>query len=379
MTLTQLDEARDALGPYGYDPVVQARFAALAAARVDNAVRGALTPLPEAALARLPALGSPERERLRRAGLELIRAGRVGVVILAGGMATRFGGVVKAVVPVLGERTFLELRHDDVAAVSAAAGAPVPTFVMSSFATHERLLAHVAERGLAARGRPPVHVFPQRVALRLTPDGELFRDRAGHLSPYATGHGDLPDALAASGLLQRFREAGGTTLYMSNVDNLGATLEPALVALHHELGGAITVETVRKDPGDAGGAPALLDGVPQIIEGFRFPKDFDQARIGVFNTNTILFDAAALDRSFPLPYYRVEKKVDGAPVVQFERLVGELTAFVPSRFVEVPRVGADCRFIAVKEPADLERWRPVVERVSRLPRGVRPLTAAELA
>jgi UTP--glucose-1-phosphate uridylyltransferase len=369
MPYTTLDQAAAALTPFGYDPAVQARFAALAAAHADNAARGELQPLPEADLARLPALGTPERRRLREAGLAAIAAGRVGVIVLAGGMATRFGGVVKAVVPARGEASFLQLKHEDVARVATAAGARVPTFVMSSFATHAALRAHVAER-LRPGPEAPVSLFPQRVALRLTPAGELFRDGEGHLSPYATGHGDLPDALRGSGLLRAFREAGGTTLLMSNVDNLGATLDPALVGLHLELGGAITVETVRKDPGDAGGAPALLGGVPQIIEGFRFPKAFDQARIGVFNTNTLLFEPSALDQAFELPYYRVEKKVEGAPVIQFERLVGELTAFVPSRFVEVPRTGEDCRFIAVKEPADLGRQRALVEAVTRSTRGV---------
>lgn len=377
MMLSDLDAAVAALTPFGFDPDVQQRFSASAVSISDNAVRGALRPLPDDALAKLPALGTPERERLREAGLALIRAGRVGVIILAGGMATRFGGVVKAVVPVLGARTFLELRKADVDAVARHAGGTIPTFVMSSFATHDRLLGHIEERDLGARG--PIDVFSQRVALRLTPEGTPFRDRTGNLSPYATGHGDLPDALRGSGFLRQFRAAGGTTLLMSNVDNLGATVDPALVALHHELGGAITVETVRKDPGDAGGAPAVLDGVPQIIEGFRFPKSFDQGTIGVFNTNTLIFDAATLDRAYELPYYRVEKKVEGAPVIQFERLVGELTAFVPSRFVEVPRTGADCRFIAIKEPADLDRHRPLIERVARTERGVRALTPGEWA
>jgi predicted DNA repair protein MutK len=46
----------------------------------------------------------------------------LGAVVLAGGMATRFGGVVKAVVPVLDGKSFLELKHDDLARVSAKAG-----------------------------------------------------------------------------------------------------------------------------------------------------------------------------------------------------------------------------------------------------------------
>jgi UTP--glucose-1-phosphate uridylyltransferase len=235
---------------YGYDAAAQAAFAERAARRSDNAVTGTLAPLPPGTIAVLPARGTPEHDRLRARGEALIAAGQVGVVILAGGMATRFGGVVKAIVPAHGDRTFLQLKLADAAGRARA-------LVMSSFATHDAIVAHV--RGLE------VDVFPQMTALRLTPDGAPFRDARGELSPYATGHGDLTFALRASGALRRFRDAGGTTLLMSNVDNLGATLDPAILGVHAEGGAAITAEVVRKAPGDKGGAPALLDGVPQII------------------------------------------------------------------------------------------------------------------
>jgi UTP--glucose-1-phosphate uridylyltransferase len=315
-------------------------------------VTGRLAPPEPADVTPLPPLGSAARAALRQAGLRLIARGEVGVVVLAGGMATRFGGVVKAVVPVLGEKSFLELKVDDVERVSREAGGQVRPLVMSSFSTHDTILAHVRERGLLG-GR--LDTFPQFVSLRLTPEGALFLDAEGRPSPYATGHGDFSFALRRSGALARFRAAGGTLLVMSNVDNLGATVDPAMLALHRELGAILTAEVVRKDAGDKGGAPARLDGVPQIIEGFRFPPAFDQDAIPVFNTNTLLFEAAALDRDFPLPFYRVEKQVDGRPAIQFERLVGELSAFLPTRFVEVRREGPDGRFLPAKDPEELRR------------------------
>ncbi|MBA3463067.1 MAG: UTP--glucose-1-phosphate uridylyltransferase [Deltaproteobacteria bacterium] len=347
----------DELARYGYDEAVQSAFARRAAQATSNAVTGNLSPLPASQIARLPALGTPDRARLRDAGLELIGDGKVGAVVLAGGMATRFGGVVKAVVPALGEKSFLEIKHADIAAF----GKKVPMLVMSSFATHDAIKQHIADKKLSGT----IDVFPQLVALRLTPTGELYKDASGEVSPYATGHGDLTFALRASGALARFRAAGGTTLLMSNVDNLAATLDPAIIGLHHELGGAMTVEVAPKIAGDKGGAPAMLDGTPQIIEGFRFPPTFDQDSIDVFNTNTFVLDAALIDHDFELPYYRVEKTVDGDKVIQFERLAGELTAFLPSRFIRIERDGADSRFLPVKDPEELERQRPLIGEVMR--------------
>lgn len=333
------------LAPWGFDNTQLDGFITrLSQATTSNAVTGTLTPPAPEDVRVLPAPGTAEHRRLVKLGKDALAAKKVGVVILAGGMATRFGGVVKAVVPVLEDRTFLELKLDDV----RHAGPHVPVYVMSSFATHERLLQHVQELGAKN-----VEVFAQFVSLRLTPQGQLFQEADGDVSPYATGHGDLTFALRKSGLLSKFRAAGGTLLMMSNVDNLGATLDPAVIGAHLDRGVALSAEVVRKAKGDKGGAPARLDGTPQIIEGFRFPASFDQDSIPVFNTNTFMMDAAAIDRDFPLPFYRVEKKVDGATAVQFERLVGELTAFLPSTFLEVPREGVESRFLPAKDPEEL--------------------------
>lgn len=338
-------ELEDRLAPWGFDVAQLEQFSSRCHGPQGNAVTGVLTPPGAGDVRALPEPGTPAHQRLVSLGREALAAKQVGVVILAGGMATRFGGVVKAVVPVLEERTFLQLKLEDVRATAPDA----PVYVMSSFATHERLQAHVRELG--ARH---VEVFPQLVSLRLRPDGELFHEPDGDVSPYATGHGDLTFALRRSGALGRFRERGGALLVMSNVDNLGATLDPAVLGAHLDRRVQLTAEVVRKAPGDTGGAPARLDGRPQIIEGFRFPAGFDQDAIPVFNTNTFVLDAAAVDRDFPLPFYRVEKKVDGATAIQFERLVGELTAFLDTGFLEVPRDGAQSRFLPAKDPDELQ-------------------------
>jgi UTP--glucose-1-phosphate uridylyltransferase len=292
----------------------------------------------------------------RERGLAALRAGEVGVVILAGGMATRFGGVVKAAVPVTHGKTFLGLKVADVAKLAM----PVPIYVMTSFATHDRIDEQIRDEKLTG-----VETFPQLVSLRLTPSGELFHEPDGSLSPYATGHGDLTFALRSSGILKRFRERGGKLLFMSNVDNLGATLDPAIIGAHLAAGRAATAELVRKEKGDKGGAPARLDNVPQIIEAFRFPPSFDQDSIPLFNTNTFVFDAAAIDRDFDLTFFRVEKKVDDAKVIQFERLVGQLTAFLPTHFLEVPRGGPTGRFQPVKDPDELDHRRADIEAILR--------------
>jgi UTP--glucose-1-phosphate uridylyltransferase len=346
------DATRAELSRFGFDEAQLAQFAARAGDTSQTYVTGRIGPPASEDVSSLPASGTVAYAELAARGEAAIRAGEVGVVVLAGGMATRFGGVVKAAVPVTQGRSFLDLKLADV-------GGRVPAYVMTSFATHDRIKQQLVDESLVAE------LFPQLVSVRLTPGGELFRERDGALSPYATGHGDLTFALRASNVLARFRERGGRYLHMSNVDNLGATLEPAVIGAHIVHGAKVTAEVVRKEKGDKGGAPARVDGVPQIVEAFRFPPAFDQDSIPLFNTNTFVFDAAAIDRDFDLTFFRVEKAVGDAKVIQFERLVGQLTAFLPSHFLEVPRSGPGGRFQPVKDPEELDQRRADIETILR--------------
>ena len=94
------------------------------------------------------------------------------MVVLAGGMATRFGGGVKAVAEAVDGRSFLDVKLGETQRLGDALGAEIPVALMTSFATDEVVRAHVAERGL---GQPLV--FRQTAAPRLRPDGSLFLGR----------------------------------------------------------------------------------------------------------------------------------------------------------------------------------------------------------
>ena len=77
-------------------------------------------------------------------------------------------------------------------------------------------------------------------------------------------------------------------------------------------------------------------------------------------------EAAALDElEMEWTYVEVEKKIGGRPAIQFERLIGEITAALEPRFVRVPRAGGESRFLPVKDVPELERRRPEIEAVAR--------------
>ena len=352
------------LQQYGYDAELQKRWQAEIAARRlsthSNAVAGELLPPPPGAFVELPR-DARELAELAAVGAEVIRKGEVGVVVLNGGMATRFGGVVKGVVPVSGERrSFLALVVEDIQRQERATGGEVPLFLMNSFATDRATREHFTANDDFGAPRHRVVHFTQFIALRMDKNGALFRGNDGDLSPYGPGHGDFPAAIRRGDVLKRFREAGGRHLLVRNVDNLGARLDPTILGLHITRGTDATVELAPKLPDDVGGSPFVYRGRTQLIEQLRYRPGFDPRIVDVFNTNTFWFAAASLDRDFDLGWYYVEKTVDGRPAVQIEHLIGELTAHLSTTFLRVRRDGRATRFLPVKEPADLAAARSAI-------------------
>ena len=316
-----------------------------------NVVTGRVEPPEPADLVPLPEPGTHAWERARRLGADALAAGRVAQIVLAGGMATRFGGVVKGAVEALDGRSFLEWKLGETARLSRVLGREIPVALMTSFATDEATRAHVAERRLGE----PVW-FSQFVSLRLTPGGELFRDDAGAPSLYGPGHGDLLDAVRTSGVLDALRSRGVEVVSVSNVDNLGGRIDPVVVGAHIEARRPVTIEVATKE-GDLGGAPARVDGRTVLLESPRFPPGFDHDSIPVFNTNTAWIDAAVLERPYELGWLYVEKNVEGRAAVQLERLYHEISMCVATSYLVVPRTGPRGRFFPIKAPADLDRSR----------------------
>ena len=364
-------DLRKRLNGAGFD---QEHFLALAATlregdaatrrRTRNTVKGKVEAPKPGEIATLPAEGTPEHDRLRTRGEEAMKKGELAFCTMAGGMATRMGGIVKALAEVTEGHTFLAMRLAENRTASARAGRPVPLWLMTSEATHEAIVTALARSGA------PSHVaaFRQNLSLRLNLDGTLFIGDDGQPSEHATGHGDLVDALRRSHLLDRFLDGGGKYVWVTNVDNLGASIDPVLLGRFIDAvdqGAAVQCEVCRKE-GDKGGIPVHAEGKLQVLEEFRIPADFDPSAVSVFNTNTFLVRAGPLCKQ-PLTwtYFEVEKKVDGRPAIQFERLLQEITAQMPALYVEVPRDGAGSRFLPVKDFDELAKRRADIELVAR--------------
>lgn len=315
----------------------------------------AVAPLIPDDIHHLPGADTAEYEELTTLGRDAISQRHVGAIILSGGMATRFGyDRPKGLYPILDGKSFLQLKIEWLLAEAP----DLPILIMTSFATDAEVRDHIEQHKNFGAAPGQIQIFLQDKFPRLTPDGKRYTPADPAEAFAAPGHGDFVSGLDRSGILERFMREGGRYLTFSNVDNLGASLDPAIIGWHIKSGNEMTIEVASKIPGDKGGAPARVNDRVQLVEGFAFPADFNQDSIPVFNTADYVFTAEALTRPTDLPWYLVEKKVDEQPIIQFEHLAGDLSRTLRVGLLLIER---DERFIPVKSQDDV----PVAQELIR--------------
>lgn len=184
------------------------------------------------------------------------------------------------------------------------------------------------------------------------------------------GHGDLYAALDGSGTLDRLLAAGVKYMFVSNSDNLGATLDLSLLTHFAESGSSFMMECAERTEADKkGGHLAVRNSDKRLIlrESAQCAKADEPAFQDVtkhkyFNTNNLWVRLDKLKEAIkaaggliPLPMIKNGKTVDpkdgSSPAVwQLETAMGAaIECFEGSSAVVVPRT----RFVPVKKCNDL--------------------------
>ena len=275
-------------------------------------------------------------EEAIRLGKESVQRGEVAFCVLAGGDGTRMGSP-KAFLRLPGTKTsLLNLK------MLQACGSK-HVWIMSSPTNRKDV-----EKNVKVCEQEPL-IFEQFESFRLTPDNQIFMMN-GEPSFHPCGHGDVINSLKNNGMLQNFLESGGKYIVTVNVDNVYATLDPAIVGQHILSKKPITCEVTQHVTNDTGGILCNHMGFKQIVEKFRLSGHSDLNAYSWISTNSMVINADLEFDTVKWSWHRVKKRIGEKLLIQYERLLQDLTSTFQTQFIGVDR---KCRYMPVKTQEDL--------------------------
>ncbi|MCR4584731.1 MAG: UDPGP type 1 family protein [Lachnospiraceae bacterium] len=285
----------------------------------ETAGRGKLEPLSAVTVKEIELNSARYREK----GLNAIKAGEVGAVLLAGGQGTRLGyDGPKGTVNIGETRTLyiFECLIKNLMKVTDEAGAYVPLYIMTSDKNHEETAAFFREHEYFGYPESEVAFFIQDMAPSADYNGKLLLEEKDSLSLSPNGNGGWYASMAKTGVIGDVRKRGIKWLNIFAVDNvLQQIADPLFIGAVLDKGVVCGAKVVRKnDPDERVGVLCLEDGSPSIVEYYEMTEEMRTLRdadgelayaFGVILN--YLFSVEELDRivNEKLMTHVVEKKI----------------------------------------------------------------------
>nr|QBH73774.1 UTP-glucose-1-phosphate uridylyltransferase 2 [Franklinothrips vespiformis] len=318
--------------------------------------------LPENAVRDYTTLKEPSTEQLHSMLNKLV------VVKLNGGLGTSMGcHGPKSVIPVRSDLTFLDLTVQQIEHLNKTYHVNVPLVLMNSFNTDEDTQKIIRKyKGLQVE----IYTFNQSCYPRIGKESLMPIARNCDVESdmeawYPPGHGDFYESFNNSGLLKTFIEQGREYCFISNIDNLGATVDLRISDLllnTEEKSPEFVMEVTDKTKADVkGGTLIHYENKLRLLEIAQVPKehveDFKSVKtFKFFNTNNLWIKLSAINRVMGEGSLNIEiivnnKTLDnGLNVIQLETAVGAaMKSFDGGLGINVPR----SRFLPVKKTSDL--------------------------
>lgn len=281
--------------------------------------RGKITPIE---VMQLPEI-EQKREEYTRCGLEAIKAGKVGAVLLAGGMGTRLGSDAPKGVYNIGltKDVFIFQRLlENLLDVVHQADAWIPLYIMTSDKNHEATTAFFKEKNYFGYDPDYVTFFMQDMAPASDYQGKVYMEAKHKMSASPNGNGGWFLSMMKWGVVDKIREAGVEWLNVFAVDNvLQRIADPCFVGATIITGSAVGAKVVKKNaPDEKVGAMCLEDGRPSIVEYYELTEELMNAKDAqgepAYNFGVILnylFREKDLEEivAKKLPLHIVEKKI----------------------------------------------------------------------
>lgn len=281
--------------------------------------RGVISPIPAMKLAEI----EEKKEEFKEKGIEMLRAGKVGAVLLAGGMGTRLGsddpkgmyniGLTKDVY--IFERLIRNLQD-----VVEQIGCYIHLFVMTSEKNHEKTVKFLQEKKFFGYDENYVTFFMQDMAPASDYTGKVYMETKALMSASPNGNGGWFSSMKRGGVLDIVHKAGIEYLNIFAVDNvLQRIADPCFVGATALNNCAVGAKVIKKAaPDEKVGVMCLEDGRPSIVEYYELTTDMMEAKDAsgepAYNYGVILnylFRVKDLEEivSKEMPLHIVEKKI----------------------------------------------------------------------
>eukprot|EP01117_Protostelium_nocturnum_P007078 TRINITY_DN2540_c0_g1_i1.p1 TRINITY_DN2540_c0_g1~~TRINITY_DN2540_c0_g1_i1.p1 ORF type:complete len:479 (-),score=173.03 TRINITY_DN2540_c0_g1_i1:59-1495(-) len=249
-----------------------------------------VNPLPKDFCASLDSLPSVDKDR----ATEIL--GKLVVVQLNGGLGSAMGlTAAKSSLQILNNdspHSILDCKILQIEKLNQDYGVDIPLVLMNSPSTDEETLQILkSHEGKGIK----IHTFlqgehPLMHKDTLAPLPKSKGERQGWIPP---GSGEVFQGLLRAGLLDKFKSAGKEFLFISNVENMGATID--LKLLNHIYSNQIDFQlelTNRISTDSHGGLPiSYKEGKVHIMEisqvPFEYHKQFTVSRYQYWNTNNM--------------------------------------------------------------------------------------------
>ncbi len=313
-----------------------------------------------------PVVELPDTESLSD---EMVEAGKSALpkailLKLNGGLGTSMGlEKAKSLLPIKNGLTFLDII------AKQAINSGIPLVLMDSYSTSEDSLAALAKYE-ELQGDIPLdflqHKVPKIVREDLSP---AVSENNPDLAWCPPGHGDIYTALITSGMLDKLLDKGYRYAFVSNSDNLGAVIDPAILGYFATNNLPFMMEVADRTEADKKGGhlAQMPNGQFLLRESAQCPTEDettfqDITRHQFFNTNNLWINLSALkelmdkrDNILGLSMIRNNKTVDprdkaSTPVFQLETAMGSAIAvFEGAGAIRIDKI----RFAPIKKTNDL--------------------------
>jgi UTP--glucose-1-phosphate uridylyltransferase len=290
--------------------------------------------------------------------------GKLVIIKLNGGLGTSMGlSKAKSLIPIKNGLSFLKIIAQQVLHLRKSYGVEIPLLLMDSFNTEKDSKKELESTNL--KQTIPTSFLQHRVPRLDKNSLEPIQSIDPKEDWCPPGHGDIYFTLVETGILDTLLKEGYEVAFLSNGDNLGATVDPAIVRYFLEEGLDFAMEMTPKTLADKKGGAIyrkIQNGTflhYELLETAQVPPEYEDEFTGMgkfrtFSTNNLWVNLRSLKKrweqgSFRLSLIVNHKTVGGQDVIQLETAMGSAVGnFSKFRGIIIPRD----RFAPVKKTED---------------------------